>query len=92
MSYQQEEELSKFLFGKPLEKVTCKDILNILEVAHESPYIEFKESVKDKEDMKRKILENVTAFLNSRDGRGFIVFGVKVKMWQRKLRAYPRAL
>jgi hypothetical protein len=53
MSYQQEKEFSKLLFGKPLETVTCKDVLN--RVAHESPYIEFKETVKDKEDMKKKI-------------------------------------
>jgi hypothetical protein len=61
-------------------------------VAHESPYIEFKESVKDKEDIKRKILENVTAFLNSRDGRGFIVFGVKGKDVAEKVACIPKGI
>jgi hypothetical protein len=92
MSCQQQNQSSELLFGKSIETVTCREILSLVRVTHESPFIEFKEGVKDKKDLREKILRNITAFLNSGDGRGLIVFGVRGEEEIEKIVCIPRGI
>jgi len=82
-----ERSFDEILFGEPLERITCGKLLQVLQSVEESPVIEFKTWVGEvgeknrgyEEDNKSLILKPVTAFLNSPEGRGLLIIGVRGK-------------
>jgi hypothetical protein len=88
----------EMLFGEPLEKITCNKLLEVLQSVQESPAIEFKTWIREagekdrgyEEDNKSIILKSVSAFLNSSDGRGLLVIGVRGKERFEGVECIPR--
>lgn len=93
-----ERSFDEILFGEPLEKITCNKLLQVLQSIEESPVIEFKTWVGEvgeknrgyEEDNKSLILKPVTAFLNSPEGRGLLIIGVRGKERFERVECIPR--
>jgi hypothetical protein len=90
-----ERSFDVILVGESLERVACGKLLEFLQTAWESPAIEFKtwsgeRSRGYEEDSKSIILKSVSAFLNSSEGRGLLVIGVKGKERFEGVECIPR--
>jgi hypothetical protein len=93
-----ERSFDEILFGEPLEKITCSKFLQVLQNVKESPVIEFKTWIREveerdkgsEEDNRNHILRSVTAFLNSSEGRGLLIIGVKGKERFERVECIPR--
>jgi hypothetical protein len=93
-----ERSFDEILFGEPLEKITCSKLLQVLQSVEESPVIEFKTWVREvgeknrgyEEGSKSLILKPVTAFLNSPEGRGLLIIGVRGKERFEGVECIPR--
>ncbi|MCL7390035.1 MAG: ATP-binding protein [Thaumarchaeota archaeon] len=90
-----ERSFDVILVGEPLERVACGKLLEFLQTAWESPAIEFKtwsgeRSGGYEEDSKSVILRSVSAFLNSSEGRGLLVIGVRGKERFEGVECIPR--
>jgi predicted HTH transcriptional regulator len=72
---QQTESSESFIHGKQLEKIECGELINFLKSTHESPLIEFKEGVGDKNKLRKLILRSLVAFLNG-EAKGYLIIGV----------------
>jgi hypothetical protein len=65
------------LFGKPFEALTCTEVCEKLGVIGESVHIEFKESFPSVKEMDRELLRTIVGFLNTPEGYGLLVLGVR---------------
>jgi hypothetical protein len=65
------------LFGKPFEALTCREVCEKLEAIYESDRVEFKESFEKEEMLREELLRTVVGFLNTAEGHGLIVLGVR---------------
>lgn len=77
------------LFGKPMEAVACRDVLD---VAHESPLVELKGRFNNKGELREVILKSVVAFLNAKEGKGLLVLGVRGKEGAGEVQCLPKGL
>jgi hypothetical protein len=71
------EDFISALFGKPFEALTCREVCEKLEAINESSHVEFKESFEKKEGLDKELLRAITSFLNTAEGYGLIVLGVR---------------
>jgi hypothetical protein len=83
------------LFGKPFGALTCRDVREKLATVHESSSIEFKETFESEKELKEAILKNVVAFLNTSEGRGLLILGIKdvrKERYEKKITGVPKDL
>jgi hypothetical protein len=71
------EDFTSALFGKPFEALTCREVCEKLEAIYESDRVEFKESFEKEEKLREELLRTVVGFLNTAEGYGLIVLGVR---------------
>jgi hypothetical protein len=88
---QQTEGFESLIHGKQLEKTKCDEVINSLKSTHESPLIELKEGVGDKNKLRRLILRSIVAFLNG-EGRGSLIIGVRGKEEVKEIACIPRGI
>ena len=61
-------------------------MLNALAVLDESPVIEFKETFGNEKELKEEgVLRSIVAFLNSKDGYGLLVLGVRDEKGEKRI-------
>ena len=77
------------LFGKPMEAIACRDLLDF---AHESPLVELKGRFSNKGELTKAVLKSVVAFLNAKEGRGLLVLGVRDKEGAGEVQCLPKGL
>lgn len=78
-------DFAAILFDKPFEALTCMDVQNALAVLDESPVIEFKETFGNEKELKEGVLRSIVAFLNSKDGYGLLVLGVRDEKGEKRI-------
>jgi len=83
-------DFAAILFDKPFEALTCTDVQNA--ALDESPAIEFKETFGNEKELKEGVLRSIVAFLNSKDGYGLLVLGVRDERSEKRIAGYPRIL
>jgi predicted HTH transcriptional regulator len=60
-------------------------VQNALAVLDESPAIEFKETFGNEKELKEGVLRSIVAFLNSKDGYGLLVLGVRDERSEKRI-------
>ena len=78
-------DFAAILFDKPFEALTCTDVQNVLAALDESPAIEFKETFGNEKELKEGVLRSIVAFLNSKDGYGILVLGVRDEKGEKRI-------
>ena len=85
----------ELLFGKTVENLSCNDVKVLVEnKVVESPRLEFKAVSEDTAEGKlaELIMKSVVGFLNSDEGEGILILGIRGKERAEELACIPRKL